>query len=83
MSEWQDIETAPKDGSAILLAWAIDADGNRIDWRRESSNAGVFVQVANWRQGERDWSVYCGMIFNPTLHFDPTHWMPIPNPPKR
>lgn len=77
---WQPIETAPRDGTAVVLCWAIDADGGRIDWESDPHTAGVFVQIASW--GENDgWTVYCDMVCDPRLHFKPTHWMPIPAPP--
>ena len=76
MTEWQPIETAPKDGTRILLAhhqnkyenlppliWVIDGQ-----WG------------ANWRTGDD---------YQPHWHHDrklrlvsPTHWMPLPEPPK-
>jgi hypothetical protein len=78
---WQPIETAPMDGSAILLCWAIDGDGRPIDWHADLSTAGVFVQVASWWASENDWIVYCDMVRDPALHFKPTHWMPLPPSP--
>lgn len=78
---WQPIETAPKDGTAVFLCWAIDSDGNRIDWTEDMTTAGVFVQAASWWDNE-GWVVYCSMIREPRLHFEPTHWMPLPEPPK-
>jgi hypothetical protein len=75
MNGWQAIETAPKDGSNVLLCRAVDADGLPIlddAW-------GIFVQVAAW-WGD-DWMVYCSIPNEPFLHFDPTHWMPLPPNP--
>jgi hypothetical protein len=79
--KWQPIETAPKDGRALILCWAIDADGRRINWNEEMQSSGVFVQVASWWPGT-GWVVYCSLIEEPLLHFDPTHWMPLPEPPR-
>ena len=79
--KWRPIETAPRDGTAVMLCWAIDANGNPIDWTRDPRTAGVFVQVASWWEGENAWVVYCSMVQDPSLHFDPTHWMPLPAPP--
>jgi hypothetical protein len=81
MGEWQPIETAPKDGTAVLLCWAINAGGKPIDWRTDPTTADVFVQVAAWWAGDNDWIVYCSMVREPSLHFKPTHWMPLPPPP--
>jgi len=76
VSAWQSIETAPKDGTEILVCKATDADGRAIG--REAF--GLFVQRAAWWDLE-GWIVYCSMIKEPQLFFDPTHWMPIPTPP--
>lgn len=77
-NDWQPIETAPKDGTRILLCRAIDADGNPID----DDTFGLFVQRAAWWEGE-GWVVYCSMPSEPRLFFDPTHWMHIPKNPLR
>lgn len=82
MSEcWRPIETVPKDGRAVILCFAINADGNPIDWTFDAMTAGVFVQVASWREAIGEWAVYADMISDPILHFNPTHWMPLPLPP--
>lgn len=81
MNEWQPIETVPKDGRALLLCWAIDADGNPIDWNEEPKSSGVFVQVASFSEVVNSWWVYIDTPSDARLHFDPTHWMPLPDPP--
>lgn len=83
MSDWRCVEDdpPPKDGTAILLCWAIDAAGQPIDWDKDLKTAGVFVQVASWWGEDAAWIVYCSQIHEPRLHFDPTHWMPLPAPP--
>lgn len=77
MTEWQTIDTAPRDGTQILLCQAYDIEGTPIDalaW-------GLFVQVAAWWGEEDEWIVYCSMPCDPALHFEPTHWMPLPANP--
>lgn len=81
MSEWLPIETAPKNGIAVLLCWAINADGRPINWAKHPETAGVFVQVAQWREEDGGWIVYINQPREPRLHFSPTHWMPLPDPP--
>lgn len=76
---WQPIETAPKDGTNILLCMARDADGKPI----EGDSFGLFVQRAAWwgNGNDGEWTVYCSIPCEPILFFEPTHWMPIPDPP--
>lgn len=75
-NSWQSIETAPRDGTQVLLCRAVDVDGKPI--RDEAW--GIFIQVAAWWEGD-GWIVYCSQIQEPRLHFEPTHWMPLPDPP--
>ena len=84
MSDWISVadQEPPKDGRALLLCWAIDGDGGLIDWNKEPNTAGVFVQVAAWWGEDDGWVVYCDLIQEPRLHFEPTHWMPLPEPPQ-
>jgi hypothetical protein len=69
MSEWQPIETAPRDGTRVWLF---------CPWDR-------WVGSAAWRQnvyhnGEEAWSEDDGE--SAVLgHDPPTHWMPLPKPP--
>lgn len=62
MADWQLIETAPKDGGIILLAF-----------ENEDGDNDVFV--GEWFEG-KGWFILCDKIFHPT------HWMPLPDPPK-
>lgn len=66
MSEWQPIETAPKDGTRIVLATSDTAYAGR--WA-ESQYIGMW-----WMSGDY---VAAFSKMNP-----PTHWMPLPQPPK-
>lgn len=81
MSEWQDISTAPKDGTLIDL-WAKSYDIAS----RDSDEMTVIVEFrvadAQWFAG--DWAdengngLWCHDWQN--LRF--THWMPHPSPPE-
>lgn len=73
LTGWQPIETAPKDGTRVLAYWP-DCYGNNAACQVESwfgpwgkGNAKMTWQSAfEWADG----------------HNDPTHWMPLPEPPK-
>lgn len=62
MSEWQPIETAPTDGSELIV---LD-DG--------------FVRTAVWNPMMGRFTGAGGNVFN--WCENPTHWMPLPEPPK-
>lgn len=75
--EWQPIESAPRDWVPVLV-WGIgeeereDADDEGRDYVHEAMVARHSdIQPGRW------W--LCG---NPmTRVFNPTHWMPLPEPP--
>jgi hypothetical protein len=73
---WREIESAPKDGTPILISGGTfchpDSMGGPEPFRG--------VSIARW---DRFWNEWSG---NPTSHDDclshePTHWMPLPPPP--
>lgn len=71
---WQDISTAPKDGTPVLLGertWSRSYEGCWMNWLLTSYGGGPPVTR---REGWR-------LAVNGTLA-DPTHWMPLPEPPK-
>lgn len=66
MSEWQPIETAPRDGTCIIV-YRPKHDGDYIpkvgvDWWMTKG-----LLVPTWAKSRKD----C----------PPTHWMPFPQPP--
>lgn len=73
---WQPIETAPKDGTPVLLWWRDEHD---VEW----------WACGRWRQfgdGSRGWfgeSFHSSEVKSWTrlLGECPTHWMPLPSPP--
>jgi hypothetical protein len=79
MNEWQPIETAPKDGTAILLHNNI-ALGIKGKKAKECDDTNTVVG-AWW--GDNEWICYMGLVRDPNCPFNPTHWMPLPNPPKQ
>jgi hypothetical protein len=73
MTEWQPIETAPKDGSAILI------------WPAQSALTGstecmIISYVVRWHDWKEAWIEASGEEYDT---FYPTHWMPLPPPPKK
>lgn len=78
MSEWRPIETAPKDGTPILI-WQPDnrhhdeIDGCKFDDPRYA--------IGYWRAwAKSEWDMGWGN--RNQAHVNPTHWMPLPAPPK-
>lgn len=70
MSAWQTIDTAPKDGTAILVVL-----GNNIHCSRFNAEA------KQWRIGVH--AVSDKVIFlSAWFAYEPTHWMPLPDPPE-
>lgn len=83
MSEWRPIKTAPKDGTPMDV-WHVCIDPK---WRPEGEEC-RFADVEwcvtedgeGWAQYSDTWAA---MILLPGApHYQVTHWMPIPGPPK-
>jgi hypothetical protein len=68
--EWQPIETAPKDGTLVLL---LDIHGNHRIGGYEL-NCQNRKWGTGWEGGDWDFKI----DFDP----QPTHWMPLPQPPQ-
>jgi len=63
---WQPIETAPKDGTDLLLFYP------------SSDGEAPFIDVNRWLDWPREMNAYSWT----TGGVNPTHWMPMPEPPK-
>jgi hypothetical protein len=74
MTEWQPIETVPKDGTIVLFWPDFYAEDSRPpSQRKEQKNRYVAM---GWTSGSGDyWSPEMKLLG------DPTHWMPLPAPP--
>lgn len=66
MSEWQPIDTAPKDGSDILVV-SESAEFKIIFWSEDDGEDGCWCDPLYFIGEETE-----------TL----THWMPLPEPPR-
>lgn len=67
MTEWQPIETAPKDGTAIWVATIYNGHGT-----------GFMEPVRTYRHHYGEWTnIY---TYN-SIDWKPTHWMPLPAAP--
>lgn len=71
MTEWQPIETAPKDGTRIL-AWQPEGQ-----WKSRRLLRGARAEIVYWH---RPANPEHGGFWVPS--FRPTHWMPLPAPPE-
>jgi hypothetical protein len=68
MNEWQPIETAPKDGSNIILA-----NSGRVAFGKYLDNSKTRWPWEGWITPDGPWG---GRATKPA-----THWMPLPPPP--
>ena len=70
---WQPIETAPKDGTSIIIGCDYDRLGKSrvtMAWYEQS----MWVEAKHWDDDVEDW-VFLECAFRAT------HWMPLPPPP--
>lgn len=72
-SDWMPIETAPKDGTTVLVARHV---GNGWGWVIGVAEWSIAGDIAGW--------ISRGLLHPPgelgLAH--PTHWMPLPEPPE-
>ena len=80
---WKTIDTAPKDGSAVLVMrdnWPGTPDGRAAEC--DEINTYVVAWWANASGTDGEWTCYMDAVLDPKCPIDPTHWMPLPLPPK-
>jgi Protein of unknown function (DUF551) len=77
MSEWQDIESAPKDGSYMLMYFP------EVGYRSESIRVGFF-DADKYAKKPKPYFRGIGNPLGVKYERDnqPTHWMPLPKPPE-
>ena len=81
--EWQPIETAPNDGMIVVYCPPEDAkfeffEGEGTEMVDDPKPA--FVGCAQWCEDECEFAIFS--FFWPGDLSQPTHWMPIPDPPE-
>jgi len=69
MSEWKTIDSAPKE-TKVLCYWASEHPSG-IGWTVDTARLYVYPRRKQWANPEDSDDEYR----------DPTHWMPLPNPP--
>ena len=72
MSKWKDISTAPKDRVILGYGQPGDIDGMRF--------AGPSVHSIYWDEIDSAFCLTGSTWVGPFIN--PTHWMPLPSPPK-
>lgn len=77
MTEWQPIETAPRDGT-IIDVWLGDADSSDLDFYCQSRTC---KRSANWHWSHGKFRPFTGSNVPLTTFVEPTNWMPLPSPP--
>lgn len=70
MGDWQPIETAPKDGTEILVCVSYN-----LGCEEDGYETKTWV---DWALEPYVWPQFRDRIDIP---FPPTHWMPLPSPP--
>lgn len=80
--EWQPIETAPKDGTYIILYQPDFKDENTVRQARKPREMRISTGFFDYYE-KRGWFEFQsgdGYEYQENQIF-PTHWMPLPNPP--
>lgn len=79
MTEWQPIETAPRDGTVVSLKFIWNNQELQAPtlakWSTDKTRNGGPGAIADG---------WVGADGNPfVIQYDPTHWMPLPEPPNK
>lgn len=67
---WQPIETAPKDGTTVLLSF---------HYLNGVHSGKSFVSMLEWDKAIDGWGLFKNLELDGTLKI--SHWMPLPKPP--
>jgi hypothetical protein len=80
--QWQPIETAPKDGTRIMLFWPVSGWTDFGWWKDNPRLIGIedidgIPVKAEYFSNSMEWDDYeLAKVGN-----EPSHWMPLPEPP--
>ena len=79
--EWQDISTAPKDGTHIIV---FNGDGDKRFYTEPNAIGIVKWDNNGFTLSSGENAIYGWMAVDccdGVTQYDPTHWMPLPPPP--
>lgn len=82
MSEWRQIESAPKDGTRVILFGAFGVspgywDANFNGEMAYNADIDDYESIGAWTNGQvENWGYEHEQQLN-----EPTHWIPLPAPP--
>lgn len=79
MSKWIPIETAPRDGTYILVAGGKDDLGRKLE-RPHIATSGFRYSPSGIE--EKVWLIETLDREDKWIIAHPTHWVPLPEPPK-
>jgi len=83
MTDWQPIETAPKDGTEILTIQMLEGD-----YFKRQAIMYWYLPPAKYRWNLTDDDTMKRFPISPIgywrgeIYLNPTHWMPLPNAPE-
>lgn len=85
MNPWKPIETAPKDGTPILVGcWQPNHHWNQTTKTYDDPYTVWHATVASWDTDYQWQLIECGSYADDgDISFTPTHWTEIPTPPQQ
>jgi hypothetical protein len=78
-TQWQPIETAPKDRPILVSGGKVNNELGGC-WKNDGW-VKVYWDNEDWQEPEKRWQV-CDTCYYGVWVENPTHWMPLPEPPK-
>lgn len=78
--KWQPIETAPKDGTLILISFG-EKGVRAVSWDSPWADP-VTLENGIWCVDDDKHGPYPLRGYNDVGYNAPTHWMPLPEPPE-